>query len=309
LVTGAGGFVGANLARRLLSLGHEVHIFTRPQTNLWRLEGFFNHLHNHTVDLRDGAVVQKAVADIQPEWIFHLAVFGAYPFQSDVETILQTNIWGTSNLIQACAAIGFEAFVNTGSSSEYGYKAYPPSETEWLEPNSYYAVAKASCTLYCRYTAQKIRRPITTLRLYSVYGAYEESSRLLPTLIKYGLAGQLPPLAAPETARDFVYIDDVVDAYLKVAETPDLDYGEVFNVGTGIQRTLREVVEVAREVMGIQQQPNWGSMESRHWDTNQWVADISHIRERLGWEPRVGFEEGFTRMVAWFREHADFYAS
>jgi nucleoside-diphosphate-sugar epimerase len=94
-----------------------------------------------------------------------------------------------------------------------------------------------------------------------------------------------------------------------VAETSDLEHGEVFNVGTGIQRRLREVVEVVREVMGIQQAPQWGSMEARQWDTSQWVADIAHIRQVLGWEPRIDFREGFTRMVAWFREYGHFYAN
>jgi nucleoside-diphosphate-sugar epimerase len=309
LVTGAAGFVGANLVRRLLQTGESVSIFLRPQSNLWRLQGILSDVHHHDIDLRNGDAVEAAVENIRPDIIYHLAVHGAYPSQHDVNTILQTNIMGSSHLIQACAKVGFESFINTGSSSEYGYQPHPSAENELPEPNSYYAVAKASCTMYCRFVSQKLQMPISTLRLYSVYGAYEEGSRLMPTLIKHGLHGELPPLVSPDTARDFIYIDDVLDIYQKVAAKTDLAYGEVFNVGTGIQRTLREVVDVARDVMHIEQEPQWGSMEGRSWDTNVWVADISHLRQTLDWEPQLDFREGFARMVTWFRENEHLYAN
>ena len=90
-----------------------------------------------------------------------------------------------------------------------------PANPSDQKPNSYYAVAKAAATMYCSYTSQKIERPITTLRLYSAYGPFEEPSRLMPTLIKKGLQGELPPLVSPDTARDFIYIDDVCEAYIQ----------------------------------------------------------------------------------------------
>ncbi|HLA43242.1 MAG TPA: NAD-dependent epimerase/dehydratase family protein [Aggregatilineales bacterium] len=308
LVTGAGGFVGANLVRRLLHDGAEVHVFLRPESNRWRLESVLDDVHVHPVDLRDAECVQKAVESICPEFIYHLAVYGAYSFQTDTKTILETNIMGTANLVGACAKTDFEAFVNTGSSSEYGFKNHAPAEDELPEPNSDYAVSKVSTTLFCSYTSRKLERPITTLRLYSVYGAYEEPRRLMPTLIQFGLQGKLPPLVSPDTARDFIYVDDVSEAYIRTAHSKTLDYGEVLNVGSGIQTTLRDVVEVAREVMNIQQEPEWGSMEGRIWDSSVWVANNNRIRERLNWKPQVDFREGFARMVEWFREHQHYYA-
>ena len=119
------------------------------------------------VALDDAWAVRAAVSSIQPRWIFHLAVHGAYPGQTDLAEMVRTNIQGTMNLVEACVAEGFDAFVNTGSSSEYGVKDHAPSENSWLEPNSHYAVTKASATRYCRYTAQQHKVPLTTLRLYS----------------------------------------------------------------------------------------------------------------------------------------------
>src|SRR6185436_2537188 len=115
--------------------------------------------------------------------------------------------------VQAGLRVGFEAFVNAGSSSEYGFKDHAPAETEWLEPNSDYAVTKAAATLYCRQVAVSGRLPLCTLRLYSIYGPYEEPTRLIPTLILHGTEGALPALAAPDTARDYVHVDDASEAY------------------------------------------------------------------------------------------------
>lgn len=300
VVTGGSGFVGANLVRRLVRDGHAVHLLVPPGPARWRLAGLAGAVRLHEGDLADGAHVAAAVRRIRPEWVFHLATHGAYSWETDLRRMVETSVIGTMHLVQACLDTGFEAFVNTGSSSEYGFKDHAAAESEALDPNSHYAVNKTWATHFCRYTAVSRSLPIRTLRLYSVYGPWEEPRRLMPTLIRRGLAGALPPLVGPETARDYVYVDDVVDAYLLAASRPSAP-GAVYNVGSGVQTTLREVVEIARRVLGIAAEPMWGSMPARVWDTNVWVADRRAIGAALGWEPRYGFEEGFGHMVAWFR--------
>jgi UDP-glucose 4-epimerase len=301
LVTGGTGFVGANLARRLLGDGHEVHLLVRRGHAPWRIEAIRHELRLHEVELADVEALSTVVARIRPEWVFHLAAHGAYPAQTDVAAIVQTNVLGTVNLVEACLRTGFAAFVHTGSSSEYGFKNHPPAETEWLDPNSHYAVTKASATLYCRYTARSRDVAITTLRLYSAYGPYEEPTRLLPTLVVRGLRGDLPPLVNPDVARDYVDVADVVDACLLAAQRPAAERGAVYNLGTGVQTSLREVVEIARRVLGLATEPVWGSMPDRIWDTAVWVADSRAIRAALGWQPRYGLEAGFRRLVDWLR--------
>ena len=149
---------------------------------------------------------------------------------------------------------------------------------------------------------------IPTLRLYSVYGPFEEPTRFVPTLITHGLEGRLPPLVSPDIARDFVYADDVANAFLRAAKRSDdkgveVERGAIYNVGTGKQTTIREAVSLARASLAIDIEPDWSSMKNREWDATTWVADPSKIEKELGWKARVSFAEGLTRFTSWVNEH------
>ena len=165
-----------------------------------------------------------------------------------------------------------------------------------------YAVAKASATMLCRHVAAADGLNVCTLRLYSAYGPWEEPKRLIPALAVEGLHGRFPPLVDPQTARDFVWVGDIVDAYLLAARAVHAEPGAVYNVGTGTQTTVGEAAEVAREVLGIKSSPDWGSMPARSWDTDCWVADSGKIRRDLGWRPTRTLREGFEELTGWLRE-------
>jgi nucleoside-diphosphate-sugar epimerase len=281
LVTGAGGFVGANLVRRLLVDGCDLVALVRPGGDPWRLQGI------------DVDVVEGDVRDDLPggfDLVFHLAAHGAYSWQQDESVIHDTNVRGTENALRAGRRV-----VVAGSSSEYGPKAHAPSEDEPLEPNSAYAAAKAEATRLA------VAGGAVVLRLYSAYGPWEEPNRLIPTLLTRGLAGDLPPLVSPRVARDFVHVDDVCEAFVSGADAPP---GRVFNVGSGRQTTVADVVEAARRLLDLDVEPEWGSMPDRRWDTETWVANPQRIRDELGWEARISFEEGLARTLEWLRTEA-----
>ena len=128
MITGATGFVGAHLAHRLLHDGYDVHLLVREDYAPWRIESVGSEMHLHVVNLGNRETLTIVVSKIQPDWIFDLAAYGAYSSQGDLHKIVRTNVVGTANLAEACLKVGFEPFINTGSSSEYGFKDHAPSE-------------------------------------------------------------------------------------------------------------------------------------------------------------------------------------
>lgn len=304
LITGGSGFIGANLTRRVLRDGHDVHLLLRPAYQPWRLEDVARDVQLHHADLLDREAVRAAVRLIRPEWVFHLAAFGAYSSQQGMEPIVSTNLLGCVSLLDACSEAGVELFLNAGSSSEYGIKDHAPDEEEALEPNSHYAIAKAAATHYCRLTARRSDLNAVTVRLYSVYGPWEDPNRLIPTLIVQGLRGKLPPLVSPKIARDFVYVDDAIDAMLGIASTA-VPRGSVYNVCSGRQTNLHEVVGIARRLMDIRAEPVWASMPERQWDTDVWVGSGARLEREVGWRASTGFEVGFQQTINWFRSQPD----
>lgn len=303
LVTGAAGFVGAVLARRLLADGHRVTLLAGPGSDSWRLDELRSDADVLELDLRDADAVRAAVSHARPELVFHLAAHGAYSWQRSAVRMIETNVGGLANVLDSALDAGAHAIVTTGSSSEYGLKDHAPPEHELPEPNSAYAATKAAATLWCGWVARERQAAITTLRLYSAYGPWEEPRRLVPALVLAGMEGRLPPLVDPAIARDFVYVEDVVDALLLAAAGARPGEGAVYNVGSGTQTTLRELVEVARRVFAIEREPEWGSFPARDWDTSVWVSDPRRIEAALGWRAHTPLADGLAATAAWLQGH------
>ena len=310
LVTGGTGFIGANLVRHLLEADHDVHLLVREKYNPERIAQFNGKVGVHVVDLSDRLATRNFIDEVKPRSIFHLAANGAYSWQNDVDAIFQTNLTGLINLLEACSAVGFDSFVNAGSSSEYGYKDHAPTEDELVEPNSYYATAKVAASQFCRFIAQSRKLPIATLRLYSAYGPYEDAGRLIPTVIRHGFEKSLPPLVDPSIARDYIYVDDVCSAFLatskRLAAGEIAEAGAVYNIGTGVQTSIEQVVDAARRLMNIRVEPVWGSMENRRWDTSVWVANNQKAVQQLGWKPQCTFEQGLAKTIEWAKQARNF---
>jgi len=299
LVTGAGGFVGAALVRRLLRDGHDVTAIVRPGPTPWRLEELRDDVEVAAVELRDGEATAAAVERRRPDWIFHLAAHGAYSWQTDLEQMIRVNLAATSAVLDGFARSEGQAFVHSGSSSEYGRKNHAPAETEALDPNSHYAITKAAATHLCRYFARTNGVRAVTLRLYSAYGPWEDPRRLIPALVSSGLNGAYPPLADPTIARDFVYVDDVCEALVQAASRPGVASDAVINIGRGTQTTLAELVGVARRVFAVSGEPPWGTMVDRSWDTDIWVADPRLAASALGWRATTALEDGLRQTGEW----------
>jgi UDP-glucose 4-epimerase len=291
-----------------LADGHTVCALVRPGSDCWRLEEIRGEVEIQAVDLRDAEGVDRCVRAAAPEWVFHLAAHGAYSWQTRARDIFDSTIFGTLNVVEACVRQGFDALIQAGSSSEYGPRDHPPSEEEAPQPDSEYAIAKVTATLLGRHLRARDELNVATLRLYSVYGPREDPRRLLPRLVAFALRGELPPLVDPTTARDFVHLDDVCAAFLAAAQSSLPQSSAIYNVGTGQQTTLRDLVDTAREVLSVSAEPQWGGYPARTWDTNVWVADPSKITAELGWRPAVELRHGVRGLADWLTEHPGLWA-
>jgi polyisoprenyl-phosphate glycosyltransferase len=309
LVLGAGGFVGANLLRRLLEYRDDVYGAVRDLP-AWRLEGIESR-HIVEIDLTDLAATRDRVGALRPATLFDCIAYGAYSFETDYSRIYRTNFTALVQLVELLAQTQFAALVHAGSSSEYGQKSAGPLEEESLQPNSHYAVSKAAASDYIAFAGKVRRLPVVNLRLYSVYGPYEDASRLVPNLVAKGMQGEFPPFVDGSTSRDFVYVDDVCAAFIMAAAklTPDL-YGESFNIGTGRKTTIAELAQIARQVFAIEGEPVFGAMAGRAWDLPQWYAAPGKAERLLGWRATTELAAGLDRTAAWLRsvDKADFAA-
>lgn len=305
LVTGAAGFVGTNLVRTLLAAGDEVHVLLRAGGRRDRLTDIVDRLVIHEADIADRVAVGKAVAVADPARVFHLAQYGGNRGEADPAEVRRVVIDGTSALYEACAKLGaLEAIVHAGSSSEYGTKTEPMQETTLPEPNSFYGLAKLWATLYGEHLRREQHLPITTLRLFSVYGPYEAKARLVPAVILALMDGKTPTLANPKTGRDFVHVDDVVRAFMMAVGKPK----GIYNIGTGVQTTLKDAVDAIQQALGSTTELTWGVDQGRAFDTVRWVGDPSRAKNVLGWEPTLALSEGIGQTVDWFRTHRALYA-
>jgi nucleoside-diphosphate-sugar epimerase len=310
LITGATGFVGSNLARFLINKNVSLHIILRKTSNVWRIEDIIKRLTIHYCDLTDKEETKRVVSLIKPNIIFHLAVYGGYPSQSETSKIIIVNFVGTVNLLNACIEEGFNCFINAGSSSEYGIKFKAMKEEDLLEPINIYGVTKAAATLYSSALAKKFNLPIITLRLFSPYGYYEDAARLIPYLVLSMLKNKEIKLSSPHAVRDFIFIEDVIRAFILTVEKKEaLLPGTILNVGSGFNTKVNEVFYKLKEIIDYKMD---FSIEGHPRDSDtlrDWRANTKKIKETLGWVPKNNLEEGLIKTVKWYRKNIHLYGS
>ncbi len=307
LITGAAGFIGANFCKYFLARGfHVTAVEHTTFSSEWRLRSMIG-LRRLTVDLCSKKNVRRLVKLTSPSVVINCAAYGAYSCQTNADRIYRVNFDVVRYLLESLRQIsGFNAFIQAGTSSEYGENCSAPSEDAAVLPDSDYAASKVAASTLIQYYGKVLRFPAWSLRIYSVYGPYEEISRLVPTLLLKARDGEWPPLVSPNISRDFIYVDDLADAVLRVIQKSNsLTRGEIYNIGTGRKTTLAGLVQITRKLFKIKARPIWKSMPDRHWDNPGWYGNPRKAKTQLGWSARTDLEQGLKKTMQWLNAHPE----
>ena len=291
LVTGGTGFIGSHLVRRLVQEGARVAVFTRRTSSTTRIRDVLGSVELYQVDIRAFGAVSTAMEKIRPAIVFHLAAEGVTdPFLS-TNLALRVNLDGTVNVVRAAATAGAQRIIHTGTAYEYGDQ----SEAYHLDPISPYAASKASAWAFCRMYYRTMGWPIVSLRLFQVYGP-GQAGTLIPSAIQAGLKKQPFPTTPGEQVRDWIYVDDVVEAYLRAAFAEGIE-GQTFDIGTGTGTSVKEVVErIFSHFEGVE--PQIGLLPYRPGEVWSLIASTGPAREKLGWQATISLEDGLERTLA-----------
>jgi len=253
-IFGASGFIGANLFDTIFGIRKDCYALTHDSSRAWRLKllnvPYENIIH---CDILSRSSVRTVFELYRPKTIFNLAAYGAYSKQTEENLIYETNVLGTLNILELCTELS--TYIHAGSSSEYGFNSAAPKEDGVLTPNSHYSVSKISASYLIQYYAKLNAVNAINLRLYSVYGPWEEPDRLIPRLIENARKGTLPKMVDAEISRDFIYVSDAVEAFVDAAlSVSAANRGSSFNIASGKKTTMGELVELIRTQCQIKEQ-------------------------------------------------------
>ena len=299
LVTGAGGFVGAHLTARLVADGWGVTGTVRPGSTPWRLAalGVEAAVDVVAADLSDRAQAVAVARTAAPDVAFLLAAARSAATADERAATAAVNalgpLWITDALPEACRVV-----VRVGSSTEYGEVDGATDEAAPLRPRGFFGATKAAGALLVAAAAERRELRAAVLRPFQVYGPLDHPGRLVPTVLRAARHREPLALTAPGRRRDWVFVDDVVEACVRVACAEGLAPGQVLNIGTGRQVTNEELVAEVGRVTGRAIELSPERHRGRAWDTANWVCDPSLARRLLGWEATVGLTEGLTRCWA-----------
>ncbi|CAN5167269.1 GDP-mannose 4,6-dehydratase [soil metagenome] len=315
LVTGAQGFVGSWLAERLLDGGAGVVALRRdvePESR-FRSEGIEDRCIVAQADLTDYEAVVRVLNEHAVTTVFHLAAqtIVSTANRSPLSTF-DTNIRGTYVLLEACRAVGVvgnavEAVVVASSDKAYGsHDELPYREDFALQPRFPYDVSKACTDMLARSYAYTYDLPVAVTRMANIYGGGDVNwSRIVPDTARALARGDRPVIRSDGTPeRDYLYVDDAVDAYLTVAgslERPELR-GRAWNAGCGSPVPVRDLVDRLVSVSGLDLEPDVQGAGTPHGEIDRQYLDSTVIEQELGWRPKVSLDEGLRATWEWYRD-------
>ncbi len=309
VVTGACGFIGSHLVERLVKDGARVRavVFYNSFGSHGWLEELDPKLKREvdilTGDIRDEAWVRTIMKN--QETVFHLAALIAIPYSYVAPAAyVQTNVVGTLNVLSGARDAGASRIVHTSTSEVYGTARYVPiDEAHVLQGQSPYSATKIAADKLVESFVKSFSMPIVTLRPFNTYGPRQTARAVIPTILTQLLADRSTiKLGSITPTRDFTYVTDTVDAFVRAGTTPGLE-GEVLNAGNGKDISIGDLVKLACETLGkkIEVVTDEARVRPANSEVDRLQANATRIRELTGWVPKVPLTEGLKNVAAWLR--------
>ncbi len=259
----------------------------------------------HGGNLNDSGAMEALVEHADPQLVLHL---GAYTHVGKswerVDECIQTNIHGTVTLLQALARSNYERFVYTSTSEVYGDIEVPFREDAAVNPNSPYSVSKYAGERFCRMLNRGQSWPIVVVRPFNAYGPAQSPDRIVPEIIVKALRKERLAMTQGRQTREFNYVEDLVDGFLRAAAVPGVN-GEVFNIGGGEEISMRDLARTILELMGDPIAPEFGALPERPTEIWAMRSDPTKAREQLGLPPFRPLREGLEQTIAWYRRELE----
>jgi dTDP-glucose 4,6-dehydratase len=315
VVTGAGGFIGSHLVERLAADGARVRAMLRYTSRGQRgaldlvPESTLDRVDITLGDVRDFDAVREIVRGADA--IFHLAALIGIPYSYEhPQEVIDTNIIGTSNVLVAAKELGtLERIVLTSTSEVYGSAIRVPMDEEHpLQAQSPYSATKIAADALGLSFHRSFGLPISIVRPFNAYGPRQSARAVIPTIISQAVTGGALKLGTLDTTRDFTFVEDTARGFIAVGSSADA-IGEVVNVGSGSEVSIREIVRMVGEIVGreLVVEGDEQRLRPEKSEVSRLHSDSSKAQRLAGWQPEVSLEEGLRRTTGWVRDHLDLF--
>jgi dTDP-glucose 4,6-dehydratase len=315
VVTGAGGFIGSHLVERLVADGARVRAMLRYTSRGQRgaldlvPESTLDRVDITLGDVRDFDAVREIVRGADA--IFHLAALIGIPYSYEhPQEVIDTNIIGTSNVLVAAKELGsLERIVLTSTSEVYGSAIRVPMDEEHpLQAQSPYSATKIAGDALGLSFHRSFGLPISIVRPFNAYGPRQSARAVIPTIISQAVTGGALKLGTLDTTRDFTFVEDTARGFVAVGASSDA-IGEVVNVGSGSEVSIREIVRMVGEIVGHELKVEGDEQRLRpaKSEVSRLHSDSSKAQRLAGWRPEISLEEGLRRTTEWVRDHLDLF--
>lgn len=310
LVTGAGGFIGSHLTEELVKLGANVRVFLRYKSdasigNLKELpKDILDKIDIVRGDLKNPDSVNRAVKGT--DIIFHLAALISIPHSyEDPRDFIETNVVGTLNVLRSAHEYDVKKIIITSTSEVYGTARYTPiDENHPLQAQSPYSATKISADKIAESFYRAYNLPIVIVRPFNTYGPRQSTRAVIPTIIGQALAKDRIKLGSLHPKRDFTFVKDTVEGYIKVAES-DKVIGEIINIGYGEAVSMGEIVEMIKKILGkkLEIETDEQRIRPESSEVDLLLCDNKKAKEKINWFPKTNFEQGIKETIDYIKEN------